>query len=101
FPDDKKSSLRAATDDLVHHLRSQNPSMQVTSRNPRRTRVNGSQALVTRIRSDSPYGGAEVDVLVKVARPDGVFSLVSNVTESKFEGMEDTFQHMLDSLRFQ
>lgn len=100
FPDNNSKDLRNATDDLIHHLTSQNPGMQVTSRNPRRVRVDGSDGLVTMLEGSSPYGGAESDALLTVSRPEGLFYLVFITPQRSDSNLEGTFERMTHSLRF-
>jgi hypothetical protein len=100
FPDSKTASLRNATDDLVHHLASQNPGMQVKSAKPRRVKVSGRDGLVTTLGANSPYGGAETDTLLTVSRPEGLFYLVFIAPERGAPNQQDTFQRMMDSIQF-
>jgi len=100
FPDNNSKNLQNATDDLVHHLKSQNPGMQVTSHNPRRVRVDGSDGLVTMLEGSSPYGGAETDALLTVSRPEGLFYLVFITPQRSYPSLEGTFERMTHSLRF-
>ena len=74
-PQEGRLNLAQATRDLIQRLRAQNPSMQVTG-NSRKANVDGSQALITMLESSSPFGGTETDVLVTVARPEGLFYMV-------------------------
>jgi Zn-dependent protease with chaperone function len=100
FPDQGSRNLRQATEDLIHHLQTENPGMEVASGNQRRIRVDGSEALVTMLRSSSPYGGAETDALLTVARPEGLFYMVFVAPQNNFQQLEGTFQQMLNSIRF-
>ena len=100
FPDNSSNDLRNTTNDLIHHLTSQNPGMQVTSRNPRRVRVDGSDGLVTMLEGSSPYGGAETDALLTVSRPEGLFYLVFITPQRSYQNLEATFQRMTHTLRF-
>jgi Zn-dependent protease with chaperone function len=100
FPDNNSENLQNATDDLIHHLRSQNPGMQVTSRSPRHVRVDGNAGLVTLLEGSSPYGGAETDALLTVSRPEGLFYLVFIAPQRSYKSLEATFQRMIQSLRF-
>jgi hypothetical protein len=98
-PDDSGAGLRPATDDLIHHLRVQNPRMQVTSA-PRPARVDGGNAFVTTLESYSPYGGYETDTLVTVSRPEGLFYMVFVAPERDASRLESAFQQMMASIRF-
>ena len=100
FPEGGRGNLRDATDELIHHLHSANPSMQVASRNSRRVRVDGSDGLVTMLESASPFGGAEQDALLTVARPEGVFYMIFIAPSRNFGQLQGTFDQMIRSLRF-
>jgi peptidase M48-like protein len=95
-----RPDLRAATDDLVHHLKVDNPRMEV-SKPARAAKIAGVSGLITALASNSPFGGNEVDWLVTVMRPQGLFYVVFIAPEKDSERLQDTLQKMLDSLRFQ
>jgi hypothetical protein len=99
-PDSANAGLREATDDLIHHLRTENPGMRVTSRKPRSVRIAGSPGLVTMLESDSPYGGVETDAVLSIVRPEGLFYMVFIAPQQNFRNLESTFQRMIDSIRF-
>ncbi|MBI1788722.1 MAG: M48 family metalloprotease [Acidobacteria bacterium] len=102
FPKDSRArNLRGYTDELIHSLHAANPSIHTVSRDQRRLRVDGSSALVTTLASESPYPGqAEVDMLVTVERPEGVFYMVFIAPEREFRNLQRTFEDMLQSIRF-
>ncbi len=99
FPENSREDLRQSTEALIHHLHAENPSLRAAS-GQRRTRVGGSQGLVTNLTSESPFGGAERDVLLTVSRPEGLFYLVFAAPEQNFGQAEAIFNRMLSSLRF-
>lgn len=99
-PDSGKRDLAGATDDLIHHLRTSNPQMEVSSRAPQRVRVDGSQGLLTMLSSASPYGGAETDALLTVARPEGLFYMVFIAPERQFTNLQNALTQMIRSIRF-
>lgn len=101
FPESNRMDLRAATEELIHHMHASNPSMQVSSRNPRRIRVDNSEGLVTTLESSSPYNGqVETDALVTVARPEGLFYMVFIAPQANFRDLQGVFDQMLRSIRF-
>jgi len=99
-PETRKADLRSATDDLIHHLKADNPRTVVTSNTPRNVKAGGSNGLVTMLSNSSPFGGNEVDALLTVLRPSGLFYLVFVAPERNYSQLQDTFQKMTDSLRF-
>ncbi len=98
-PEQNRENLQQATSDLIHHLHTQNPGMQVSS-NPRRVRVDGSQGLVTTLASDSPFGGGERDLLLTVQRPEGIFYMVFVAPDQNFNQLQGAFNEMVQSIRF-
>ena len=50
--------------------------------------------------SRSPYGGGEVDVLVTVERPQGLFYIVFIAPKAEFEKAQAMFEEVLRSVRF-
>jgi hypothetical protein len=99
FPERSRANLADATSELIHHLHTENPTMQTNS-GQRRMRVNGSQGLVTELTSQSPFGGTERDLLVTVARPEGLFYVVFVGPEQNWGQLQGAFDHMLRTLRF-
>jgi hypothetical protein len=99
FPQGNRLNLRRDTADLIQQLRSSNPSMQVN--NQRNARIAGQQALLTTLYSQSPYQGeTEIDTLVTVARPEGLFYVVFVAPRSEFDQIQGVFNRMLESIRF-
>jgi len=99
FADPGRSSLKDATDDLIQRLRKEDPGIRQTE-NQRRTGLDKQPALITTLTSDSPFGGAETDMLVTVARPEGLFHLIFISPESRWNETHLTFEHMVQSIRF-
>jgi beta-barrel assembly-enhancing protease len=100
FTPQNRGDLKKATEELVQHLRTDNPQMQVSS-TPRGTRAAGSDALYTVLSSNSPFGGAETDALVTVMRPQGLFYVVFVAPQASFAQYRTTLENMMNSLRFQ
>jgi hypothetical protein len=84
---------------LINRLRQENADMQI-EREARSIEVGGQPALLHRLNSRSPYGGAEVDVLVTVPRPQGLFYIVFVAPKSEFEKIQPTFEYVVRSVRF-
>jgi hypothetical protein len=95
-----RPDLRAATEDLVHHLKVDNPRLEV-SKASRTAKIAGAGGMVTMLAGSSPFGGGEVDALVTVMRPQGLFYIVFIAPEKDYPQLQDTLQKMLDSVRFQ
>jgi len=95
-----RNSLQSATDDLIAQIRSENPSASLVGA-AQSVRVGGMNGLLTMMRGDSPFGGAETDAVVTVVRPGGLFYLVWIAPEKDYTRLEPSFRQMLNSLKFQ
>ncbi len=99
-PRSGRANLQSATRELIGQLQSLNPDLRVAG-NSRSVRVNGSPGMVVNLVGRSPYGGTERDVLLTVARPQGLFYMVFVAPERGFAQLEPTFEQMLRSIQFQ
>ncbi len=98
--DNSQTALDERTRQLIAEFQKSNPSMKVV-RSSRGTRVGGQQALITTLNSESPYQGqTEVDTLVTVARPDGIFYLILIAPQGETSKANSAFNRMLSSVRF-
>ncbi|HTR35967.1 MAG TPA: M48 family metallopeptidase [Bryobacteraceae bacterium] len=84
---------------LVRHLEEQNPEMHM-AKEPRNIEVGGRSAVLNTLDSRSPYGGGEVDVVVTVQRPEGLFYMVFIAPKPEFQTVQPVFEDMLRSVRF-
>jgi predicted Zn-dependent protease len=87
------------TDGLIHSLQRANAEMQIAGE-MRRIQVAGQAALLNTLNSRSPFGGGEVDVLVTVERPQGLFYMVFISPKSEFEKVQPVFEDVLRSVSF-
>jgi Zn-dependent protease with chaperone function len=92
-------TLEAATDQLIDNLQESNPGMRI-ARDHGQTRVGGQPALSTQLTNDSPVGGAEVDWLVTVLRPEGLIYFVFVSPEQDFREFSRGFETILKTVRF-
>jgi hypothetical protein len=89
-----------STDQLIRQLLQSNPGMKMNEKS-RRTKVGGQNALMTTLLSPSAYQKeTEVDTLLTVARPKGLFYAIFVAPQSRMKNLETTFQSMIHSLRF-
>jgi hypothetical protein len=94
-----RNGLQRDTEDLVKSLASSNPGMK--AQGSRQMRVDGKPALEVTLHSQSPYAGeVEIDTLVTVDRPEGVFYVVLIAPKSALQKMQGTFAEMIRSIRF-
>jgi hypothetical protein len=99
FPEQSGQDLQKATNDLIQRLRASNSGLRQTVKS-RKVRVDGNQGLVTQLAGDSPFGGAETDMLVSVTRPEGLFYMIFVAPQQDWNRFQSAFDHMLESLRF-
>jgi|SRR5215469_1987692 len=92
--------LERDTDSLIRQFERANAEMR-TGRSARRIQVVGEPALLSTLYSRSPYRNErEVDVLVTVARPRGLFYAVFIAPESQFDAVQQIFEKIVESIRF-
>ena len=84
---------------LVRHLEEQNPEMRM-AKEPRNIEVGGRPAVLNTLDSRSPYGGGEVDVVVTVQRPEGLFYMLFIAPKPEFQAVQPVFEDVLRSVRF-
>jgi hypothetical protein len=91
--------LRTDTDDLVRQMQQANPEMRAGEL--RSLKVNDYSALVTTLNASSPFQGeTEIDQLVTVLRPEGLWYLVFISPQSESRDIRPVFDQMLRSVRF-
>lgn len=99
-PKSGRTDLRSATADLIQKLRDENT--QVTAGSSQNgTLAVGLPALTTTLRSNSTFGGTEIDTLVTVVRGQRLWYAVFVAPEKDASRVEVTFKQMLDSVSFQ
>jgi hypothetical protein len=92
--------LNRDTEALVRQLKQANAGMR-TGREARAIQVGDQTALLTTLYAPSPYRGEqEVDALITVARPEGLFHAIFIAPQSEFDSVQKIFEEMLRSVRF-
>lgn len=100
FPPGNGIDLARDTQALIQQLQKENSGMRV-GRASRTVSVGGERGLETTLNSKSPYQGEEeVDELITVARPEGLFYMVFIAPRSEYDQIQATFREILKSLRF-
>jgi Zn-dependent protease with chaperone function len=102
FPQGRNSiDLVQDTNGLIQQLQQSNPGLEVGAQRSRRVKINGQDALVTTMSSQSPYRGeTEHDTLVTIARPEGLLYLIFISPARDAQTLQGTFDNMVRSLRF-
>jgi len=98
FKPQKPTDLNGATRELIGQLQQANPGARAGQQT--RIRVDGNDALLTQLTAESPYGGAEVDQLLTVARPEGLFYLVCVAPQDQFQQLSPPFDRIRQSIQF-
>jgi Zn-dependent protease with chaperone function len=97
----RRGDLRRDTSNLIREMQRANTSMRAGREAQRGVTIDGQQGLLTTLYSQSPFPGeTEVDVLLTVQRPEGLFYMVFIAPEREFQHIQQTFQQILRSLRF-
>ncbi len=96
-----RTDLNQDTAGLLQQLRQSNPGLELENPKGRTIKVNGQDAMVTPMYSQSPYKGeTEHDTLVTVARPEGLFYMIFIAPAKDEQKLQSTFDNMVRSLRF-
>jgi Zn-dependent protease with chaperone function len=99
-PEGREVELNRDTQALIQQLKRSNTDARI-GRDTRSIEVAREPALLTTLYSRSPYRGEqEVDALVTVARPDGLFYIVFIAPQSLFDQVQGTFEDVVRSVRF-
>lgn len=99
MPDASRAELRRDTEALIGQLQRQNTKMRFI--NQRSVSVERQTALLTTLNSRSPYAGeTEVEALVTLARPEGLFYLLFIAPQSEWNATERIFENILATVRF-
>jgi Zn-dependent protease with chaperone function len=99
FPQGGAVELNRDTQALIRQLRQSNAGTRI-GREGRDIEVDGHPALLTTLYSTSPFHGEqEVDALVTVSRPDGLFYLIFIAPQSEFDQIQHTFEEILRSVK--
>ena len=98
-PHSNARNLSQDTNDLISQLAQSNPQMQTGGRQ-QRTRIGNDNGLVTTLYNQSPMGGREINMLVTVERPEGLFYMIFIGPENDFRQLQPVYETMLRSVRF-
>jgi len=91
--------LRTGTDDLIQQFQQTDRNMRAGEQ--RTVQVNGYSGLVTTLSTTSPFQGeTEVDQVVTVVRPQGLWYMVFISPQSETRDIQPVFDQMLRSVRF-
>ncbi len=96
-----RNTLEDATRELLEKIQRENQGMSAGPDRNVELRVDGYRALLNSFFSPSPWPNQrEVDTVVTVLRPQGLFYIVLIAPESEMRAVQPVFQQMLKSIRF-
>ncbi|MEP7354596.1 MAG: M48 family metalloprotease [Acidobacteriota bacterium] len=100
FPQDGKPNLKRDTADLLKQIQGNNAGMQQTE-TAKSVKVAGQPATLTPLQSASPYGNnsREVDMLLTIARPDGLFYIMFIAPTTEWSAIRPSFDSVVSSLQ--
>lgn len=93
-----QGDLNQGTQSLIQNLRQQNPSMQVGGN--RGMTVGGAPGMLTTMKSQSAFGGTEVDYLLTAQLNNRLFYAVFITQEQNVQKVQNAFQQMIQSIQF-
>lgn len=100
FPPGDTIDLDRDTRRLAAQLQQQNPGMRIDT-GSREIRISGQRGLLTTLTGRSPFQGeTELDLLVTVPRPEGLFYMVFIGPRSEASQIQQTFRDIVASVRF-
>ncbi len=96
-PRSGKADLRRDTDALIQQVINSNEGVRI--QRTQEARWSGQPAVVTRLEAPSPFEGrVEIDIIITVARPQGLFYLVLVTPRDLEDDLQPTFQNILRSV---
>ena len=99
-PEGNIPDLEGGTAALIRRFQQSNADVRI-GREARRIAVHGETALLSTLYSRSPYRGEEeVDAVVTVVRPEGLFYMVFIAPRSRFDSVQGTFEDIVRSVQF-
>lgn len=99
-PEARDADLERDTDALIRRLEQENGEMRA-GRPARMIQVAGQAALLSTLYSRSPVRDQrEMDVLLTVARPQGLFSVIFVSPQDQFDSAEQIFEKVVKSIQF-
>jgi Zn-dependent protease with chaperone function len=97
---DTQAPIERQTEALLQVLIKDNPGMVVNGR-PRRATISGHQGLVTTLQKPSVFQGAtEVNTLLTIQRPGGLFYLVLVAPSTDWNSARSVFDQIVRSVQF-
>jgi beta-barrel assembly-enhancing protease len=100
-PERRAADLERDTDALIRKFERANAEMR-SGRETRVIQVGSERALLSTLYSRSPFQNKrEVDVVVTVARPQGLFYSVFVAPDSQFGSVQPIFEKIVRSVRFE
>jgi Zn-dependent protease with chaperone function len=101
FPQGSDTEINRETANLIRQLQQGNPTMKRGVDAPRSVQIGSRKGLMTPLESQSPYRGeTEMDMLVTVPRPDGLFYLILIAPKSEWADVKSVYDDIVAGVRF-
>ena len=101
FPQGGDTEIGRETENLIRQLQQGNPTMKRGADAQRSVQVGSRKGLMTPLESQSPYRGEiELDMLVTVARPEGLFYLILIAPKSEWAVVKPVYDDIVAGIRF-
>lgn len=89
------------TQNFLRNIAQQNKNMQPSGEQPKRIQVGGAPAMLNVMFNKSPFPNQrEVDAIVTVQHPQGLFYMVLIAPESEYQAAQPAFEQMIQSIQF-
>ncbi|MBL8227971.1 MAG: M48 family metalloprotease [Bryobacterales bacterium] len=89
------------TQNFLRNITQQNKNMQPSGEQPKRIQVSGAPAMLNVMFNKSPFQNQrEVDAIVTVQHPQGLFYMVLIAPESEYQAAQPAFEQMIQSIQF-
>lgn len=97
-----RGNLAQATQTYLNQMMQQNRNMKPSGQQPSTVRVAGGNAMLNIFYNASPFPSQkEVDAVVTVEHPQGLFYLILIAPESEYSKAQPSFEQMIQSVQFQ
>jgi Zn-dependent protease with chaperone function len=102
IPEGRSTDLKRDTSALIAQLQKQSPGLERSTEPQSAITVAGQRGLLTPLQSPSPFQGeSELDYLVTVSRPEGLFYLIFITPKSEWQmASSKVFDHIVGSIKF-
>lgn len=94
-----RPNLKSETETMVNELRKQDQNLKVNGQ--KQVRVDGQEGILTMMQTKSAFPNEqEINALLTVQRPDGLFYMVLVAPGSEWQHVQGTYEQVFQSVKF-